>query len=235
MADDDRLLTPAEAFGQREVLDRRLTPVFEAGIRDFLSEVKDEALSTVESPAVIVAGLGNLMLGTLVGKWQDTAKKIVDEFVLKYPGLSTDYVRRVSDRIARAELPQAVYQSVLDLLNEGQAEQWQHKEYVDRISDALSMANGWDGDARALARTEATAAMSHTTLLDLAQRGVPYKRWLARLDPKTRPSHELVSGETIPLARDFIVAGYAMEGPGDPAAPASLTRNCRCVLLGVWD
>lgn len=57
------------------------------------------------------------------------------------------------------------------------------------------------------------------------------KMWQSMEDAKVRPSHALVSGETIGKDDFFEVGGFPMRYPGDPLAPAQETANCRCVCI----
>ncbi len=56
------------------------------------------------------------------------------------------------------------------------------------------------------------------------------KEWITRRDDRVRVSHKRVDGRAIPLDERFDVAGFEMEGPHDPLAPADLVIGCRCLL-----
>ena len=57
------------------------------------------------------------------------------------------------------------------------------------------------------------------------------KMWQSMEDAKVRPSHAMISGETIGKDEFFDVGGFPMRYPGDPFAPAQETANCRCVCV----
>ncbi|PWI06521.1 hypothetical protein DIZ27_32795 [Streptomyces sp. NWU339] len=85
-----------------------------------------------------------------------------------------------------------------------------------------------------IARTESSRVWNAATLAAAQAMSSPdrplVKQWLTRRDPKVRDAHAAVNGQLRLLDEPFTVAGVAMTAPGDPAAPPSLTVNCRCVL-----
>lgn len=54
------------------------------------------------------------------------------------------------------------------------------------------------------------------------------KEWVATNDDRTRPSHWNANGQRVPVDQPFIVNGFELMFPLDPAGPASETINCRC-------
>lgn len=56
------------------------------------------------------------------------------------------------------------------------------------------------------------------------------KQWLTRHDERVRASHSDADGQIRLLGDPFDVGGSEMQYPGDPAAPADETINCRCIL-----
>lgn len=56
------------------------------------------------------------------------------------------------------------------------------------------------------------------------------KQWLATLDKRTRDTHRMLDGETIPINETF---WNQCEYPGDPDGPAEEVYNCRCTLVSV--
>lgn len=59
------------------------------------------------------------------------------------------------------------------------------------------------------------------------------KRWIATKDNRTRHSHAMLDGQTVPQDKPFEVGGYKMMFPGDPSAPGHLLYNCRCTMRTV--
>lgn len=54
------------------------------------------------------------------------------------------------------------------------------------------------------------------------------KQWLATLDKRTRETHRMLDGETIPVKETF---WNGCEYPGDPSGDPSEVINCRCTLI----
>ncbi|WP_073815033.1 phage portal protein [Kitasatospora sp. CB01950] len=92
-----------------------------------------------------------------------------------------------------------------------------------------------DYRAEMIARTETVGAYNQTALSAASQAGAVRKKWLAtrnretgQFDPRTRQSHRLANGDTVPLGERFTAS--QSRWPGDPAAPANQSINCRCTL-----
>jgi hypothetical protein len=90
----------------------------------------------------------------------------------------------------------------------------------------------WERRSMAIARTESTAAFNYASLVALNDEGFPEKAWMATRDTRTRESHRLADGQSVPLASPFIVGGALLQMPGDPTAPPDETVNCRCAIRG---
>lgn len=92
--------------------------------------------------------------------------------------------------------------------------------------------------ATAVARTEVIAASNGGAIwqakqLAAAGVGPATKTWLATADSRTRRDHRAADGQTVPVDQPFIVGGYALDYPGDPAGPDREVWNCRCTVI--WD
>lgn len=88
--------------------------------------------------------------------------------------------------------------------------------------------------AELIARTETTSALNQAThdyANALPPGSVDRKEWLAIHDERTRMTHRVADGQTVPLGMPFIVGGFPMQFPGDPVAPPDLVCNCRCSVL----
>lgn len=110
------------------------------------------------------------------------------------------------------------------------------EQLKERLLAAFAADGPQLGPARAerIARTEATrvwnaAALAAATELTGPDRPL-VKQWVSRGDSSVRSAHRAVNGQLRLLDETFTVAGVAMSGPGDPAAPPALTVNCRCRL-----
>lgn len=97
----------------------------------------------------------------------------------------------------------------------------------------------WRWKARRIARTEAHGAVNAGQLAAARQNqdetGDRYfKRWVATEDPRTRASHRVADGQSVPLDEKFRVGGFMLDFPGDPIviAPHEVI-NCRCTMM-MW-
>ena len=55
--------------------------------------------------------------------------------------------------------------------------------------------------------------------------------WWTATDERVRPSHSFMHQQERPFGEPFVSGnGNNLRFPGDPAAPASDTINCRCVV-----
>lgn len=87
------------------------------------------------------------------------------------------------------------------------------------------------GRAQAIARTEALGAASAGEQAQVLALGVGgTKHWLSAHDARVRPTHVGADGQARPLAEPFLVGGWPMQRPHDPAGPPEETINCRCTL-----
>lgn len=85
--------------------------------------------------------------------------------------------------------------------------------------------------AQTIARTETIGALNESAnayAKNLPPGIVGRKEWMAHHDDRTRSTHSLADGQSVPLDQPFHVGGSLMEFPGDPAAPPDETINCRC-------
>lgn len=106
----------------------------------------------------------------------------------------------------------------------------------ERLKAAFSDTGSQLGPVRAdrIAQTEAVRAFNAGTLASAEAVTGPQrplvKQWVTRHDAKVRTPHRDADGQIQLLADSFDIGGFEMQYPGDPAAPADLTINCRCVL-----
>lgn len=57
------------------------------------------------------------------------------------------------------------------------------------------------------------------------------KQWLATLDSRTRHSHRMLDGQTVPVNDPFVAEYGEIMYPGDPAGDPADVYNCRCTLI----
>ena len=96
----------------------------------------------------------------------------------------------------------------------GRLESW-----AEGVATQVATVTGEQARAEAagqLAATRGTAAVS--------------RQWFTRRDDKVRPDHRKADGQTRPIGVPFEVGGSLLRYPGDLAAPAAQTANCRCFL-----
>lgn len=84
--------------------------------------------------------------------------------------------------------------------------------------------------AKYLAENEANTLFNMQDFSDAKENGKRFKKWLAILDERTRPTHANADGQEQPLELPFDVGGFYMMFPKDDSlgAPASEIINCRC-------
>ena len=159
-------------------------------------------------------------------------------------GITDPYMVATLDRIAAMGLPSEIHSSVVQVFTEAAQQRWQRKTIREALLTALSPESGfsqrerdadggladhgmsWESIADRMARTESTALFSYQTEVEISRMNYPGKRWVAIRDSRTRPTHVAVNGTSVRVGEAFIVGGYSMQGPGDPAAPASERANC---------
>jgi uncharacterized protein with gpF-like domain len=174
-----------------------------------------------------------------------------DRTLAQQLGITDPYMISTIDRISAMSLPAEIHSSVVQVLTEAGQQRWKRREITDALHSALTSSTGarvrdvnvdggladagmsWDALARRIARTESTALFTHQTEAEIARMNYPGKRWITLGDPRVRPTHDAVNGASVRVGEAFIVGGYAMQGPGDPTAPASERSNCRCILIAL--
>lgn len=84
--------------------------------------------------------------------------------------------------------------------------------------------------AKYLAENEANTLFNMQDFSDAKENGKRFKKWLAILDERTRPTHANADGQEQPIELPFDVGGFYMMFPKDDSmgAPASEIINCRC-------
>lgn len=96
----------------------------------------------------------------------------------------------------------------------------------------------WWPKAAELARTLAVSALnaataSATDAYTQATGERRWRQWWSTGDDRVRAAHRQAHGQTRPVGEKFLVGGFPMDYPGDPAAPPDLVTNCRCSLLSL--
>ena len=81
-----------------------------------------------------------------------------------------------------------------------------------------------------LTRWLGTFTVNAATWQGAGARGTRSKRWTSMHDRSVRDSHALADGQVRPITAPFNVDGYELRFPGDPAGPAEVWINCRCIM-----
>lgn len=89
--------------------------------------------------------------------------------------------------------------------------------------------------AETLARTEVGRAISQAnddSMRPAHDAGlIALREWLSADDARTRPTHNEADGQRVGFDQPFLIGGYYLQVPGDPAGPTQETVNCRCAVL----
>lgn len=224
-------MSPGTATSQRVVWETVYVQALERATARWLVRVEAQALSS--------------SLGAVRAAFTEEMTEAVSDVgeYLNGLGAGPGAVERLTRAIENSPLPDRVHGTVLDTLRA-------HDDPAQRaraLAQALSMDTGstdlsdaealhgqsWAASIRALARTASTEGFGHEVLDGLRAAGYNGKRWVARHDKFTRPSHRAVDGDVAPLDQPFEVGGYLLDVPGDSGAPPEVSFNCRCVLVGV--
>jgi hypothetical protein len=115
-------------------------------------------------------------------------------------------------------------------LSDPQVGRWQAQRTA-AILKAEAEESYWRTRATLISQTETTGAYNAGALNAIASEGWATKEWIATGDKRTRPSHAMASGQTVPVREPFIVGGAALQMPGDPTAPAREVVRCRCAVV----
>lgn len=138
-----------------------------------------------------------------------------------------DYTERFSNPIIYS-----TQKDIKDIFQKAITEGWSNDQLANVLGDTFEE---WEGKrSEVIARTE-TARIANAGAINLFDRwGVKNKEWLATGDDRTRPYHQVMSGQVVPLNGKFTSGlGNEISYPGDHAAPANETIQCRCTVLPV--
>lgn len=138
-----------------------------------------------------------------------------------------------------AKTPTEVFGLVKTIVDNATSNGASIPDVADQIHDLLDATHGeqWKNRAQTVARTEVVGAYNgglHDAfgmITDAQPDRSYFKRWLATDDTHTRPDHREADGQLVPWSQPFIVGGFPMMHPHDPAAPAHEVINCRCTEL----
>lgn len=146
------------------------------------------------------------------------------------------YLAGVRNRMVRT--PEEVFNLVSGQLAAGVTLGEGIPELAERVDEVLSLTDTerWPNRAVVVARTEALGALNGSrqdafSAFDEETDEDLERMWLSTVDTRTRPSHVLADGQRTGVTDPFMVGGFALMFPGDPAGPAAEVIQCRCTTL----
>lgn len=224
----------------RAAFELQVTRVMDRAVARFVRDVYDDATAAWDSPTVLAAASPDpFTLGQLLARWAPVVDALSGNLARAAgAAASSAFMGRVQRRLRDSALPLSVYEATKRVLTEALADP-SGRPNRTQLKAALRRElvprgdSPWRAQGERIARTETTAVFNLAVEDKLREDGIGYKRWVAHHDAKTRHSHSVASGQTVPTDQPFIVGGWSMMGPGDPAAPDSETANCRCTISGV--
>ena len=184
--------------------------------------------------ALLLAGLGTLSFAAVLASRRRAILAIAEPALVE---VSDDLVSLVIERLGNriAEMVGTAAPGVKKVLQQAALEGLSVEQTARQIHASIDATNLWMSER--IAQTEMTAIENGTALAVAQQLNagadtplVPYKMWITALDERVRDTHAATHGQTVPINAPFTVGGFAMQYPGDPAAPLDQTANCRCVL-----
>lgn len=116
------------------------------------------------------------------------------------------------------------------ILRQGLDEGWSMERTAKTLSDGIPQFSRNRGTL--IARTEMVGAANAGSLGVVQALGAAtHKKWLARIDSRTRPTHAEANGQLRALDVPFDVGGSQLQYPGAQGAPAAEVCNCRCTII----
>lgn len=217
--------------------ERRVLAAVGAAFREYLGLVKDQVFADPSRPDLVrwPAGVWPLLMQAHVVPvvrhvFEDIARS---EGVQDPVGASATFVAGLQDVVENEHIPRRVLEEVSNLLAS--------PGYVASPGAGVAalLAAGsivWVGMLTVAAVNVASEAVNSATYVAAAERrrrepqSRVVKRWLARHDDRTRPSHKAADGEEVPVDTAFTVGGFPLRFPHDPFGPPQEVINCRCRL-----
>jgi hypothetical protein len=148
------------------------------------------------------------------------------------------YLAGVKNRMVRT--PDEVFDLVAGQIAAGVTLGEGIPELAERVDEVLSTTKTerWPNRAVVIARTETLGALNGSrtdafqAFAEEDEGDAEYERmWLATIDHRTRKTHREADGQRTALTEPFMVGGFPLMSPLDPAGPPQETIQCRCTTL----
>lgn len=163
-----------------------------------------------------------------VGRVKQQAQIVLDvEDKDSLAGVDKILARRAES--AAYNVTEATRKAIFGALQQGMAEGEGIEPLAARINAIFDHADSVR--AHMIAQNEALGALNAAAneyAEHLPEGIVGAKMWLSHHDDRTRPTHRLADGQTVPRNKPFWVGGFPMDHPYDRKAPISEWINCRC-------
>jgi SPP1 gp7 family putative phage head morphogenesis protein len=181
------------------------------GIKTDLNEIKGEEIKLAV----------DFILPYLEKFIEDAGNDALDMLGLSKPLEITDRMKKIAK--ARAEFyAESTTDTTFDKLFKTLTEGFEGNETIQTLTERVQNVFKEFPEHRAemIARTEATVSNNDGLLESYKQSGVVEgKEWIAVMDSKTRPEHQMLNGEVVELNKNF---SNGLPYPSEP--------NCRCVI-----
>lgn len=179
-----------------------------------------------------VDGLITLLAKIAKMGWDAAARDLQGEGVIPPFDVSNavvqDQLRRT--RNFMVDTPNEVYRMVLSVLDKNAGDKLAQQAAVRNILDITGTVN-WPARAKTVAVTEVNRAFHFGSLaLAMQTPGMIVKKWIAREDGATRPTHAAADNQLQPVFQPFLVGVSLLQAPSDPAGPPHEVISCRCTL-----
>lgn len=176
--------------------------------------VRPVGLRIVSDAAGQVArSLGRPNTGLAAFDWS-VIQDAVDSAVAEMLGVARRHARDVRREILHAD-------STAESLDQA----------ITNVLEATRRGGNW---LKVYGRTLATALTGDAALGAARALGVTHASWLSRRDDRVRLAHGVADGQQRPIGESFLVGGFRLRFPGDPAVlpeGIGMIAGCRCSLI----
>lgn len=236
----NRILVRQEAIAERDLI--KAMDVGAEIAKRFTPGAIDATLAIVdERQSVIADTLRRRLQQTALIFGERELDRFTDTIPKSYHGLERkDFLEvfrsKIADWVNLHALQRAVTvtgtlrEAVRDILEAAASEGWGEAvmaRYIQERVGVVSRAN-----AARIARTEMHTAANVGSDEAARSTGLTIvKEWASAEDGRTRLSHAVADGQTVPMDDPFEVGDAKLMFPGDPSGPGKEIINCRCTTL----